>query len=58
MLDCTPATRSVSGPGGAYVEAWMRLCEQGGRPAVVLAERADDAGHLAARGIDRTVRLS
>jgi hypothetical protein len=57
VLDCTPATRSVSGPGGAYFEAWMRLREQGGRPAVVLAERADDAGHLAARGIERTVRL-
>ncbi|MFF4907383.1 glycosyl hydrolase [Streptomyces sp. NPDC001260] len=57
VLDCTPATRSVSGPGGAYFEAWMRLREEGGRPAVVLAERAEDTRHLAARGIDRTVRL-
>ncbi|MDC2956972.1 cellulase family glycosylhydrolase [Streptomyces gilvifuscus] len=57
VLDCTPATRSVSGPGGAYFEAWMRLREEGGRPAVVLAERAEDTRHLAARGIERTVRL-
>ncbi|MBO4260615.1 glycosyl hydrolase [Streptomyces griseorubiginosus] len=56
VLDCTPGTRSVSGPGGAYFEAWMRLRAQGERPAVVLAERADDAAHLAARGIVRTVR--
>ncbi|MET9906188.1 glycosyl hydrolase [Streptomyces sp. NPDC006476] len=56
VLDCTPATRSVSGPGGAYFEAWMRLRAQGERPAVVLAERAEDAAHLAARGIVRTVR--
>lgn len=57
VLDCTPATRSVSGPGGAYFEEWMRLRRQGGRPAVVLAERADDAEYLAARGIEKTVRL-
>jgi hypothetical protein len=57
VLDCTPATRSVSGPGGAYFEAWMRLRAQGERPAVVLAERAEDEGYLASRGIERTVRL-
>jgi hypothetical protein len=57
VLDCTPATRSVSGPGGAYFEAWMRLRTQGARPAVVLASRADDAGYLAARGIKELVRL-
>jgi hypothetical protein len=34
----------------------MRLRAQGERPAVVLAERAEDAAHLAARGIARTVR--
>ncbi|MEU9393962.1 hypothetical protein AB0D86_28715 [Streptomyces sp. NPDC048324] len=39
-------------------EAWMRLRAEGGRPAVVFAERADDAGHSLARGIDRIVRLS
>ena len=32
VLDCTPATRSVSGPGGAYFEAWMRLREPGRPP--------------------------
>ncbi|MEW1824455.1 glycosyl hydrolase [Streptomyces sp. NPDC088196] len=56
VLDCTPATRSVSGPGGAYFEEWMRLRVEGLRPAVVLAERADDAGYLAARGIKEVVR--
>jgi hypothetical protein len=57
VLDCTPATRSVSGPGGAYFEAWMRLRTEGVRPAVVLAARADDAEYLAARGIKDVVRL-
>ncbi|WAU86293.1 glycosyl hydrolase [Streptomyces sp. Qhu-G9] len=56
VLDCTPATRSVSGPGGRFFEAWMRLRERGVRPAVVLASRADDATHLAARGITELVR--
>ncbi|MFJ9249735.1 glycosyl hydrolase [Streptomyces sp. NPDC101776] len=55
VLDCTPATRSVSGPGGAYFEEWMRLRAEGTRPAVVLAERAEDEGYLAARGIKEVV---
>lgn len=58
LLDCTPGTRSVSGPGGPYFEAWMRMRAQGARPAVVLAERAADAGYLAARGIEEVVRPS
>lgn len=57
VLDCTPGTRSVSGPGGAYFEAWMRLRTEGARPAVVLAERADDGEYLAERGITELVRL-
>ncbi|MBC9726252.1 glycosyl hydrolase [Streptomyces sp. TRM68367] len=57
LLDCTPGTRSVSGPGGAYFEAWMRLRAQGVRPAVILAERADDAEYLAARGIKEVVHV-
>ena len=57
VLDCTPDTRSVSGPGGAYFEEWMRLRAEGLRPAVVLAERAEDAGYLAARGIKEVVRM-
>ncbi|MDN0197337.1 cellulase family glycosylhydrolase [Streptomyces sp. S.PNR 29] len=58
VLDCTPATRSVSGPQGAFFEAWMRLRTEGARPAVVLAARADDAGYLASRGIKELVRPS
>jgi len=57
VLDCTPATRSVSGPGGGYFEAWMRLRTEGLRPAVVLASRADDAEYLAARGITELIRV-
>ncbi|MET9812786.1 glycosyl hydrolase [Streptomyces sp. NPDC006355] len=57
VLDCTPSTRSVSGPGGAYFEAWMDLRAAGTRPAVVLAERAEDAAYLAARGVKEVVRL-
>ncbi len=51
VLDCDHATRSTSGPGGAYFEAWMRLREQGLRPAVLLAARAGDSAYLTARGI-------
>jgi endo-1,4-beta-mannosidase len=56
VLDCTPRTRSVSGPGGAFFDAWMRLRAEGERPAVVLAARADDPTHLAARGIKESRR--
>jgi endo-1,4-beta-mannosidase len=58
VLDCTPSTRSVSGPGGAYFEAWMALRTEGVHPAVVLAGRADDAAYLAARGIKELVRVT
>jgi hypothetical protein len=47
----------VTGPGGAYFEEWMRLRTEGVRPAVILAERAEDAGYLAARGIKEVVHL-
>ncbi|MFC4467694.1 glycosyl hydrolase [Streptomyces xiangluensis] len=57
ILDCTPATRSVSGPGGAYFEEWMRLRTEGLRPAVVQATRADDGEYLAARGISELIRM-
>lgn len=57
VLDSAPGTRSVSGPGGAYFEAWMRLRTEGVRPAVVLAARAEDAEYLTARGIKDVVRL-
>lgn len=56
VLDCTPATRSLSGPGGEYFEEWMRLRQEGVRPAVVLAERAEDESYLSARGINELIR--
>ncbi|KIZ16943.1 glycoside hydrolase 5 family protein [Streptomyces natalensis] len=43
--------RSVCAPGGAVFEAWARLTAQGVRPCLVLAERAEDAGHLKERQI-------
>ncbi|KUM76278.1 glycoside hydrolase 5 family protein [Streptomyces curacoi] len=58
VLDCAPGTRSVSGPGGAFFEAWMRMRTEGVRPAVVLAAAAGDARYLAARGIKEVVRPS
>lgn len=43
--------RSTCAPGGAVFEAFARLTQDGVRPATVLAARAHDADHLAARGI-------
>ncbi|MFF7266436.1 glycosyl hydrolase [Streptomyces sp. NPDC008159] len=56
VLDCTPSTRSVSGPGGAFFEAWTRLRQEGARPAVILADRAEDPAYLRERGIRELVR--
>ncbi|CAM5600775.1 hypothetical protein SAVIM338S_05413 [Streptomyces avidinii] len=50
--------RSVCAPGGAFFEAWARLTADGVRPAVVLAELAGDAEHLAARGITEVLHVS
>ncbi|MEU3458868.1 glycosyl hydrolase [Streptomyces sp. NPDC006733] len=50
-------SRSVCAPGGAFFEAWARLAAAGVRPAAVLAERADDAAHLAARGITEVLTV-
>ncbi|MFD5701232.1 glycoside hydrolase 5 family protein [Streptomyces lasiicapitis] len=47
--------RSVCAPGGAVFEAFARLVADGVRPALVLAERAGDGAHLAARGIREVV---
>ncbi|KUJ69043.1 glycosyl hydrolase [Streptomyces albus subsp. albus] len=47
--------RSACAPGGAYFEAWMRAAAAGLRPAVLLADRAADTAHLAARGITEVV---
>ncbi|WKD32204.1 glycoside hydrolase 5 family protein [Streptomyces xanthophaeus] len=49
--------RSVCAPGGAFFEAWASLTAQGVRPAVVLAERAADPAHLAARGITEVLHV-
>ncbi|MFI8961847.1 glycosyl hydrolase [Streptomyces sp. NPDC053493] len=49
------AGRADCGPGGPYFEAFMRLAGDGRRPAVVLASRAHDSAHLAARGIAELV---
>ncbi|MEV4435754.1 glycosyl hydrolase [Streptomyces sp. NPDC049585] len=51
----TAPGRTTCAPGGAFFEAWMRLAARGARPAVVLAQRAADAAHLAARGITEVV---
>ncbi|MGW0365135.1 glycoside hydrolase 5 family protein [Streptomyces sp. NPDC002990] len=49
--------RSVCAPGGAFFEAWAALTAEGVRPAVVLAERAEDPAHLSARGITEVLRV-
>ncbi|MFJ9454004.1 glycosyl hydrolase [Kitasatospora sp. NPDC101447] len=53
--EATSPGRSVCGPGGPVFEAFMRLAEAGARPTAVLAERAADRDHLAARGITEVV---
>ncbi|MEU1530080.1 glycoside hydrolase 5 family protein [Streptomyces fagopyri] len=47
--------RSVCAPGGPVFEAFARLTADGARPTTVLASRADDQDHLAARGITEVV---
>jgi endo-1,4-beta-mannosidase len=60
VLDLPDAVteRATCGPGGAYFEAFMRLAEDGARPAAVLAEHAADEAHLAARGITDIVTVA
>ncbi|MGW2477474.1 glycoside hydrolase 5 family protein [Streptomyces sp. NPDC001665] len=53
--DETAPRRSVCAPGGAVFEAFARLTADGVRPATVLASRASDQDHLAARGITKVV---
>ncbi|MFD0272074.1 glycosyl hydrolase [Streptomyces sp. NPDC127106] len=50
--------RSACAPGGAFFEAWAALAADGVRPAVVLAELAEDPAHLSARGITEVLRVS
>ncbi|WP_432174024.1 glycoside hydrolase 5 family protein [Streptomyces sp. Tue6028] len=54
VVDTAPG-RSVCAPGGAVFEAFARLTADGARPTTVLASRAADAEHLAARGISEVV---
>ncbi|WP_372411086.1 glycosyl hydrolase [Streptomyces luteireticuli] len=49
--------RPMLAPGGAYFEAWMRLASDGARPAVVLAQRVGEAGHLVGRGVEEVVTV-
>ncbi|MFI7321858.1 glycosyl hydrolase [Streptomyces venezuelae] len=56
VVDDDLSRRSECGPGGAVFEAFARLVADGVRPTVVLAGRAADVGHLAARGITEVVR--
>ncbi|MFJ3905017.1 glycosyl hydrolase [Streptomyces sp. NPDC090025] len=55
VVDGDPARRSACAPGGPVFEAFMRLAAAGARPTTVLAERATDPDHLAARGITELV---
>ena len=54
VVDTAPG-RSVCAPGGPVFEAFARLTADGARPTTVLADRADDKEHLAARGITEVV---
>ncbi|MCP3754675.1 glycosyl hydrolase [Streptomyces sp. TBY4] len=51
----TAPARSVCAPGGAVFEAFFKLTADGARPTTVLADRAADPAHLAARGITEVV---
>ncbi|MDX6363854.1 MAG: hypothetical protein QOC85_2864 [Streptomyces sp.] len=54
VVDTAPG-RSVCAPGGPVFDAFARLTADGARPTTVLASRADDKEHLAARGITHVV---
>ncbi|MEU3738114.1 glycosyl hydrolase [Streptomyces sp. NPDC032198] len=56
VVDDSASVRSACAPGGAVFEAFMRLVGDGVRPTTVLAGRAGDSAHLAARGITEVVR--
>ncbi|MFE0492751.1 glycosyl hydrolase [Streptomyces griseoaurantiacus] len=55
VVPADPAARSHCAPGGAVFEAFFRLTADGARPTTVLDGRAEDAAHLAARGITEVV---
>ncbi|WP_393059137.1 hypothetical protein [Streptomyces sp. LN549] len=53
--DATAPRRSTRAPGGVVFEAVAGLTADGVRPMAALASNADDAQHLAARGITGVV---
>jgi hypothetical protein len=53
--DETAPQRAACAPGGAFFEAFARLTAEGVRPTAVLASRAEDKEHVAARGITEVV---
>ncbi|MFC9842250.1 glycosyl hydrolase [Streptomyces sp. NPDC060223] len=55
VVETTSGGRSVCAPGGQVFEAFARLTAGGVRPTTVLASRAEDKEHLAARGITEVV---
>jgi hypothetical protein len=46
-----PGYRAAAGPARQFYRAWPDPGGEGPGPQIVLATRAGDAGHLAARGI-------
>ncbi|MGI8331240.1 glycoside hydrolase 5 family protein [Actinomadura scrupuli] len=53
--ELTAPARASCAPGGEFYEAWVRLAADGVRATAVLAQRAHDPGHLAARGITEVI---
>ncbi|MFV0126289.1 glycoside hydrolase 5 family protein [Streptomyces sp. HMX112] len=51
----TAPGRTTCAPGGVFFEAWARLAGAGVRASVVLADRAADRAHLAARGVSEVL---
>lgn len=56
VVDDSTSRRSACAPGGAVFEAFVRLVGEGVRPTTVLASKAGNSAHLAARGIREVVR--
>ncbi|UNX54915.1 glycosyl hydrolase [Georgenia sp. TF02-10] len=55
--DDTPVSRAALGPGGSVFEEWVRLAEDGQRPALVTSTTATDPDDLRRRGITRLHRV-
>ena len=54
--ELTPISRATLAPGGSVFSTWMRLAEQGLRPALVTSQTAADEADLAARGVTELVQ--